>query len=540
MKTRLVMAALVAAAAGAWAMDDATFEAMRRAAVDRPRAILWDDDGCDMIYYPYGCADLADKPISAANFEAPFLKATENTLTDTICYSTVFGFGYFSSIRAGIVNTNEFSEGIGKWRNAVAEFRDKFGKDALDLATDFARRNKKEIFLSLRFNDNHDAGSSWTNRNVLFSPFKAENPDCLVGMRPGRMPKCCGWAAADFSKEKVRAFCLKYMREYFENYDLDGLEYDFFRHPQLFSSVAWGGRASQAELDVMTAHMKDLRALADEVGRRRGRPFVVCMRVPDSVEYCRAIGIDLERWLQEKVVDFLIVGGYFQLEPWSKSAALAHRHGVKCYASLDESRLARVKGARLLPGRDGVESLLARASAAVMQGMDGICYFNFEYAPHDRQRKVLSASVHDLNGRDKLYFSVYNGGGGYLPRSFLVGGDDFIHLGGINPAKAVKLKAGDKFAFNLPVGDDLNDWRAKKVEPRITAKLLAADASEGALKEFKINGTAYTPDSFVKGVFTFTPPPSAILRGDNRIEVEAGDAGITLNDFSLAITGKRK
>ena len=260
------------------------YDMLKQEAVNRKRLIIWDDDGCDMTHYPYQRPDLVKQPASVRNFELVFLEATENTKADVIGYSGTVGFGYFTALRTGgDVNTNRLAEGSEPWRNAVNEFA-AMGKDAMDLATDFARRNGKEIFLSLRFNDNHDNSQP----GIRLSPFKKNNPEVMFGH--GHKIKCCGKNAADFAQEKVREFVKKYMRCYMENYDLDGIEFDFFRHPQLFRTVAMGGHATAEELAVMTQLMKDFRAMAEEVGRRRGRPFVLCARVPDSFDYCRAIG----------------------------------------------------------------------------------------------------------------------------------------------------------------------------------------------------------------------------------------------------------
>ena len=412
--------AALAVAAATCAAD--SFDELKREAVNRERLIIWDDDGCDMTYYPYQRPDLVSQPASVRNFELVFLEATEDTRADVIGYSGTMGFGYFTALRTGgAVNTNRFAEANEPWRNAVNEFA-AMGKDAMDMATDFARRNKKEIFLSLRFNDNHDNG----HPHIMLSPFKKDNPEVMVGH--GHKTRCCGKNAADFAQEKVRTFVKTYVRGYMENYDLDGIEFDFFRHPQLFRTVAMGGHATDEELATMTQLMKDFRAMAEEVGRRRGRPFVLCARVPDSFEYCRAIGIDLDAWLRAKVLDFLVVGGYFQLNPWRETAKRVHSYGVKCYASLDETRIdqmvKRQKG-KMLSGRNDKACWIARIAAAMACGMDGVNLFNIEYFRHDDQRYIMQHDIRDLDGIDKLYFATYVGGGGYLPESFLVGGRDY-------------------------------------------------------------------------------------------------------------------
>lgn len=518
---------------GAAVGDDDLFERQRKELLNRKREILWDDDGCDMSHYPYNRRELVGREVSVANFEKVFLNATKGTKTDVIGYSGTFGFGGFTALKAGYFFTNHVAGAGEPWRNAAVEFA-KLGTDAHRMAVDFAHRNGKEAFLSLRFNDNHDALNAGNLSSPLLTPFKRENQECMVGY--GGTVKCCGWTAMDFAQEKVRAFAKKYIRDFLENYDYDGVLYDFFRHPQLFRTVAKGGHATDGELVLMTAFMKELRKQADEIGRKRGRPFILSARVPDSLGYCRAIGIDLEAWLKEKTIDFLVVGGYFQLEPWAKSAAFAHRHGVKCYASIDESRIGRA-AKKCFSQRNACQCLLARTSAAMAQGMDGVFYFNFEYDTFANQREVLNAGVHDLDGRDKWYFSVYNGGGGYLPRHFLADGMDYWKTGGINPMTPVKLAAGESFSFVLPVGDDLANWRRQQVEPKVAAKLLTDDADAKAVAAVSVNGKDCKAFPLPDGAYGVEIDPSVLVRGDNQIVIKAS-APVSLCDFMLTITRK--
>ena len=534
MKKRSVLVALIGLCAFACAADDA-FEKLRREAVNRERLIIWDDDGCDMVYYPYQRADLAKQPASVRNFELGFLEATENTRADVIGYCGTMGFGYFTALRTGgYVNTNQFAKGDAPWRNAVNEFA-AMGKDAMDMATDFARRNNKEIFLSLRFNDNHDAASKPDKPNELLSPFKIQNPEVMVGH--GQKVRCCGWTAADFAQEKVRAFVKKFVRGYMENYDLDGIEFDFFRHPQLFRTVALGGRATDGELATMTQLMKDFRAMSYEIGRKRGRPFVLCARVPDSFDYCRAIGIDLDAWLREGALDFLVVGGYFQLEPWRKTAEKVHGYGVKCYASLDETRIDRAvkrqKG-RLLPGRGGKDCWMARIAAAMASGMDGVNLFNIEYSNHEDQRYIMRHDIRDLDGIDKTYFGTYVGGGGYLPQHFLVGGREFWKTTGVNPAFPEKLAAGKSHSFDFIFGDDLAAAKRKGKAAKVVVRVLT-DLKDTTLPTVKVRGKALTGGTQKNGIATFVADDATFAKGENAVEIIAPE-NMTLLDFFVRVT----
>jgi hypothetical protein len=66
--------------------------------------------------------------------------------------------------------------------------------------------------------------------------------------------------------------------------------------------------------------------MADAAGLKRGRPVLIAVRVPDSVGYCNAIGIDLLEWLKGDLLDLLIASGYFRLSQWEDTVALGHRY----------------------------------------------------------------------------------------------------------------------------------------------------------------------------------------------------------------------
>ena len=150
-------------------------------------------------------------------------------------------------------------------------------------------------------------------------PFDRGDADCRTLRQPG---------------PEVRARMKALIREVCMRTRPDGVEYDFMRHMQLFKSVAWGGIASESEVAQMTAWMRELRAMTEELGRQHKRPILVAVRVPDDPAYCRAVGIDLEGWMKEGLIDICIGGAYFQLRPWAESVELAHRYKVRFYPSL--------------------------------------------------------------------------------------------------------------------------------------------------------------------------------------------------------------
>ncbi len=279
----------------------------------RKRRMIFNNDGDDI--WSVRSAD----PDELINQRTALLKSTH---VDTIFYSTVRGsFGVFiHHTKIGTIRTNE----------SLIDNK----LDPLQVMVDFARKNGIEIFWSMRMNDTHDA---WDPKLIL--EFKKEHPEYLIGSAE-RRPPYGGWTAVDYGHRKVRDLKFRYFEEVCQNYDIDGIELDFFRHPVLFKHKP-GLPVSQEELDLMTELIIRIRKMTDELGVEKGHPILIAIRVPDSVEYCKAIGIDLELWLAEDVVDLLIVSGYFRINPWEYSVNLGHKYGVQVYASLDESRVKR-------------------------------------------------------------------------------------------------------------------------------------------------------------------------------------------------------
>ena len=52
------------------------------------------------------------------------------------------------------------------------------------------------------------------------------------------------------------------------------------------------------------------------------------IRVPDSVEFSRGLGLDVERGCSDGLADLLVTTCYFQLNPWQYSVELGHKYGV--------------------------------------------------------------------------------------------------------------------------------------------------------------------------------------------------------------------
>ena len=508
MKRHLVLL-LFAAACSLLAADDA-WEAQRQRILDRPREVFYNTDGCDAVYFGLQGHTKAATP---ENFKAERFAYCLGTETTTLSYCvTGGGFGHvlYDSKVASHFSAQPDDSG-GRGRNVLDELLAQ-GTDPMRLAVEFCREHSLECFACLRMNDTHDGIHSAKKPSIFWSPFKEAHPDALFGSEEHRTPYCT-WTAVDFNHPAVHKYYHDVVEELCKLYDIDGFEYDFMRHAQLFRSVANGGRASQAELDTATALMRDLRAVTEAAGHAKGRPVMIAIRVPDSVEYCNAIGIDIERWLSEKLVDILITTSYFQLNPWRYTVDLARKYGVKCLASLDESR---IRPPHLpLGSRNSLQSYQAQALAAMRQGVDGIYVFNAEYGALTSR---AFAKPETLKFKDKLYYATYRGSGGYLPGGYLRNGEFFSNMPAVEPGNQAAVASDGSLDIPIYIGDDLQDADVMARRPAVTAQLRSPAGCDFRLA---VNGTdvPLARKSLSDGVYTYDVPAALIQCGENRFVV---------------------
>ena len=514
--------------------QSAGWEAKRTAAVNRVRPLVYNTDGCDMLYWP------TNLPVSVANFIDRRLKYVLGMPITTVSYCPQSaGFGHFTCRKAGEPLTNTVTAahyGNPSARNAAQDFFN-LGTDALEMATDFCRTNGLEVFVSIRFNDQHDGSSKPGDLNALYPPFKVAHPECLMGALDPESPRRKelykgyeGWSCVNFGEELVRERMKAFVCELVTNYDVDGIEYDFNRHFMLFRSVATGGTATKDEVEKMTQLMRDLKAITEEVGRKKNRPILIAIRMPDSVEYDLAVGADIETWFKEKLVDIWIGGGYFLLGQLPESVALAHRNGVKFYWSLDETRIPSVaKRGKLpiLPGRMSLPFYAGRFSAARKAGVDGVYLFNTE---GEFLRDVSLLDPRRPQTGEKVYFALERGSGGYTPDHWLKDGMRFSRLAQIDPGSPLAVKPGETVAFEMFLGDDFAGTL------RVTVEALTSLGARAP--SIAANGRILKVLSVKNGVAVCQPEAGVLQPGRNAFRVTfPADApvGSTFNDFAVRI-----
>ncbi|MBN1589455.1 MAG: family 10 glycosylhydrolase [Pirellulales bacterium] len=465
----------------------------RHKAAWKPRAILFNNDGND--------ARRMDEP-TRENFLRTRAVPMAKTKTATLCYCTGI-WGVFTHPCADAQLRTSRDRSAKEWATNLAKDG---GPDTLGTMVEFSHRHGIEVFWSLRMNDTHDAADG-----SMLSQWKQAHRDLLVGKRGTRYPFGANrWSAADYAHKEVRDRVVTWCDDVLKRYDVDGLELDFFRHAIFFKPQLHGKKVTQEQCDQMTSLIRRLRESADRQGARRGRPVLIAIRVPDSAGFCKAIGLDVDRWMEEGLIDMLIVSGYFRLNEWKTSVEWGHRHGVPVFASLDEPRLRRQPELQKI--RESIGVYRARALDAWRAGVDGIYLFNYFGVSRDLQACKEVGDPEALMKMDKLYATgsreVRSAG------SYLKGAKKYLHRRPMLPELPEKLSADRPAKVTLVVHD-----RVEENGGKATLRLYLSESISPELLIVAVNGHVLSTGRQDGRWIELPVEPSWIKTGTNEFDV---------------------
>ena len=255
-------------------------------------------------------------------------------------------------------------------------------KDYLQAMADRARAVGLEFFPSLRMNDCHDS-PVWKAVDT-YSQYRKDHPELLLGgsVHPGFS------TGFDFAFPEVRERRFRIIEELITQYQVDGIEMDFLRHPAYFKPTEAG-----SSLDLMSGLVQRVRDLLQRVGKESNRQIKLAVRVPTSFDIATRLGLDVQTWIRKELVDLVVAGtprGFELSLPLEEYVEAARGRNVTVLAQLGW----------LQP----VEKARGAALNFWNQGADGIYLFNW-YARKDRRHESLR-EIGDpslLRRRDKVY-----------------------------------------------------------------------------------------------------------------------------------------
>ena len=399
----------------------------RRRAVERRRRLILDDDG-DLVYDPEAAQ-------GADAFLGLRLQPILGTPVDSIAWCIMWGI----------------AQGPGQTRYWQTQQENRPLNEAIHdptpIMVEGIHRHGLEVFGSLRMNDTHDAFGMPEGKLVY--PPKVAHPEWLLGEQsqkgsPFTTLEAAMWSGLNFAKPEVREDRLWWVRHTAENYDLDGIDLNFFRMPWYFKP---GEEAAGAPL--MNDLIRGAHRIVRKVSESRQRPLLLGVRVPGTLQACNRIGLDVETWLEQGWVDRMLIGGGYTVftNPAQELVRLGHRHDVPVYPCIN-------CGLKVF-GSD--ETMRGAAANIFSAGADGIYLWNYHYRQvpmlaYGRPVPEAYGLLEDIQSASSLQFRDKRFGVDYIQD---IGPYAIASHPGRLPLELSRGNPGPAAAVELPVGDDL-------------------------------------------------------------------------------------
>jgi len=291
----------------------------------------------------------------------------------------------------------------------------------------------------------------------------------------------------------------------------------------------------------MTQFIRDTRAALDEIGKKRGRPIGLSVRVPNTIAGARGLGLDVPTWIEEGLVDIVVPSTFFAAdleEDISEWVELASDTPVLINPAIEEAYIAgHTGGIRrcfysppvYLPL--SVEMIHAIAARHWENGVDGLYVFNwFGTAPtYDYDNRSAVDNIGDpvrLRYKNKRYVVMRTDGS--FPNCFP------------HPRQIPTQVGADPVTVHISVADDLAEAgdRVKAVRLRvhlIKAVRLRVHLTNLTIEdevEVKLNGTPLEcanpliPGGYdVRNRFwlNYGVEPSLVKCGDNEVSLRMAE-----------------
>jgi len=400
----------------------ADMKAERTASKNKDRGIIYNNDGNDVYKgypeYPgdYPVTDANIATLESGNADEKFLNARTTGLEDTAVSTVYYCTGVVNSY-THISQELEKIKGIDTRRRDWSYLLPEYGYgDTLQIMIDEVRSGNREIFWSMRMNDTHDAGYEESE----LDSWKQANLDKIVARRLESMFMVAGehrWSSIDFTYTESRQKIYDILKDTLSTYDLDGLELDFTRHPIYFREVTLGYEVYPENIERMNELVRMIRALTEKYSMERNKPILVSVCLPDSISFCKAVGLDVETWIKEDLVDIASIGWHScAFQSWEDSIkeynAITTKYGLDpfpVYAEIDPTAYGDATEEEAL-NYDYNEAL-----DALNSGAKGIYVYNFfeindiRFDELHSKEKILASGKIDENyvSKRKTY------GGGY-------------------------------------------------------------------------------------------------------------------------------
>ena len=506
------------------ASEASALQAARRQAVNRRRRVIYNNDGDDI--WTSG-ADTQQKFLDVRH--TPLL----NTHVDSISYCTTQSFNHFThATRVAEIFKSRSGQFAG---NNLERFLSRH-TDGLRMSVAFAHQHGMESLWTLRMNDIHDA---WTP--AFLSQWKQQDTRRIMSsLEAARQfnDRRRLWSLVDFEHPDVEPRLVKIIEEVLDNYDVDGVELDFMRAPFYFRTSYLGQPATASQMDILSKLVRRIRQSVLDRSQKRGKPLLLSVRVPSTVALCRKIGIDIKAWLQESLIDLLVLGGGYLTfgVRVGELVDLGHQHRVAVYPCVSQSGLF-YRPPRGTGEKQPVEAWCGVASQFYDQGADGICTFNLFPGPGTPADRAYARNVLNRIGspeslrRSPITYAVSDAGH-WMPAHYWA--KDATDYSGALP---LEMQPGEFTRTYMTVSEDL-----RGADLGVTAELRMdfSGLPEDARPVILFGSANFGPQSGGKQVagvrrFVCPVPLQAVTPGRNRVMAKVAQSGAKMAGAELWI-----
>jgi hypothetical protein len=403
-----------------------------------------------------------DPPMSLEQAYAPVDEA-DGTSANTIAYGFGVGPTMFHDTKVGEIWGSRFDEidDVASWRTRenIASLLDR-GLDPLDVLIDRTHEKGMDFWGSLRLTHSSPPDQDGLHNNQ----FKIDHPEWVLkgdDDDPSRKNNF------NWIHPEVRAERFALIEEAVHRYDMDGFELDLTFCPYYFE-------ADEVEENrhILTEYVREVRRVVVEAGTKRGRPMSLGARIFPSLETNLYTGFDVETWLGEGLLDFVVPNVYTDMPvdpgfPFEWILDLAAPSACQVYPALG------VAGGT-------VDTYRAAAASYWHRGAHGLYLPWFAWPVEAEGRQILTdiGDPKKLSGQSKTYViaaakeaCVKRGYSGQLPLELGVKADGRTH------------------SLTLSMADESESASAR-------LRLLYRNLSARDQFEVSINGTELPADQF--------------------------------------------
>ena len=251
-------------------------------------------------------------------------------------------------------------------------------KDLLKIMNDRCREKNIGAFVSYRVNDHHfldavDDNPMSPGRSQEICQFYYDHPEYRIGDDLGdtyqRVHNWIYQAPRDFIFERIEEIC--------ENYDIEGLQLDFFRWPSYFDI---GATSSSQRKAIMTGFVERVRKLLNRTSKP-GQHRYLGIRVPSYNDTYDNLGIDLED-MCDAGVDFINFALHYHTSQQNELTTILSSvpDRIKTFYEVTYTISWLYVSPTERHYRYLTEQMLTTtAHLAYEDGIDGISAFNFQY-----------------------------------------------------------------------------------------------------------------------------------------------------------------